>query len=122
MNVKNFILTHLFYYGCILTVLLAKSLSSSLLVRWLSIPQITGSNPEFSGQKEKILGNVFVLKRAHWAETDFPKIEWFPHRLLTGAAPPPLSEEDPIRVPPSSTSRSSYISPSDTNCPTKANQ
>ena len=48
---------------------------------------------------------------------------WFPHRLLTGATSPPLSERDPIRAPPASTSRPSYDAfvkgPSDSNCPKK---
>ena len=50
-------------------------------------------------------------------------LSWFPHRLLTGATSPPLSEEDPIRAPPASTSRPSYYvfvkGPSDSNCSKK---
>ena len=113
----------MFSYGWIFILIRSEELSSSLLVRWLSIPKILGSNPGISGRKEEILGSVFILKRAHRAETDFTNIEWFPHRLLTGATTPPLSEEDPIRAPPASTSRPSYnISvkcPSDSNCSIK---
>ena len=113
----------MFYPGWIFILIRSEELRSSLLVRWLSIPKILGSNPGISGRKEEILGSVFILKRAHRAETDFTNIEWFPHRLLTGATTPPLSEEDPIRAPPASTSRPSYhISvkcPSDSNCSIK---
>ena len=108
-----------FYSGCIFTVLRPEALGSSLLARSLSVPKILGSNPGSSGWEEEILGYVFGLKRAHRAETDFTNIEWFPHRLLTGATTPPLSEEDHIRAPPASTSRPSYINswkcPSDSN-------
>ena len=113
----------MFSYGWIFILIRSEELSSSLLVRWLSIPKILGSNPGISGRKEEILGSVFILKRAHRAETDFTNIEWFPHRLLTGATTPPLSEEDPIRAPPASTSRPSYSNslkcPSDFNFPKK---
>ena len=113
----------MFSYGWIFILIRSEELSSSLLVRWLSIPKILGSNPGISGRKEEILGSVFILKRAHRAETDFTNIEWFPHRLLTGATTPPLSEEDPIRAPPASTSRPSYTNslkcPSDSNFPKK---
>ena len=123
IDYKILTLTHLFYSGCIFTVLRAEALGSSLLARLLSVPKVLGSNPGISGRKEEILGYVFVLKRAHRAETDFTNIEWFPHRLLTGATTPPLSEEDPIRAPPASTSRPSYTNslkcPSDSNFPKK---
>ena len=113
----------MFSYGWIFILIRSEELSSSLLVRWLSIPKILGSNPGISGRKEEILGSVFILKRAHRAETDFTNIEWFPHRLLTGATTPPLSEEDPIRAPPASTSRPSYNicvkCPSNSNCSIK---
>ena len=113
----------MFYSGWIFILLRPEELSSSLLARLLSTPKILGSNPGISGQKEEILGSVFILKRAHRAETDFTNIEWFPHRLLTGATTPPLSEEDPIRAPPASTSRPSYLisvkCPSDSNCSIK---
>ena len=120
---KIFTVVQSFCSGCIFTLLRPEALRSSLLARSLSVPKILGSNPGISGWKEEILGYVFILKRAHRAETDFTNIEWFPHRLLTGATTPPLSEEDPIRAPPASTSRPSYISsfkcPSDSNFPKK---
>ena len=123
IDYKILTLTHLFYSGCIFTVLRAEALGSSLLARLLSVPKVLGSNPGISGWKEEILGYVFVLKRAHRAETDFTNIEWFPHRLLTGVTTPLLSEEDPIRAPPASTSQPSLIisvkDPCDTNCPIK---
>ena len=37
-------------------------------------PEIPRVNPRISGRKEKILGSVFILKRAHRAETEFTKI------------------------------------------------
>ena len=58
-----------------MSVLIAEALGSSLLAYWLSIPKIIESNPGFSGRKEEIFGNVFILKRAHQAETDFTNIE-----------------------------------------------
>ena len=113
----------MFYFVWFFIVLKPEELSSSLLACLLSVPKVLGSNPGISGRKEEILGYVFVLKRAHRAETDFTNIEWFPHRLLTGATTPPLSEEDPIRAPPASTSRPSYTNslkcPSDSNFPKK---
>ena len=75
IDYKILTLTHLFYSGCIFTVLRAEALGSSLLARLLSVPKVLGSNPGISGRKEEILGYVFVLKRAHRAETDFTNIE-----------------------------------------------
>ena len=85
-----------------------RNCGTSLLVHLLSFPKNLGLNPGISGRKEEILGYVFILKRAHRAETDFTNIEWFPHCILTGATTPPLSEEDPIRARPASTSQPSY--------------
>ena len=122
-TIKYLLWPWMFYSVWFFIVLKPQKLSSSLLVRRLSILKILGSNPGISGWKEEILGHVFTLKRAHRAETDFTNIEWFPHRLLTGATTPPLSEEDPIRAPPASTSRPSYNicvkCPSDSNCSIK---
>ena len=72
---KYLLLSQLFYSGFIFTVLRAEGLSSSLLARLLSVLKVLGLNPRISGRKEEILGYVFVLKRAHRAETDFTNIE-----------------------------------------------
>ena len=84
-TIKYLLWPWMFYSGWIFILLRPEELSSSLLARRLSILKILGSNPGISGRKEEILGHVFTLKRAHRAETDFTNIEWFPHRLLTGA-------------------------------------
>ena len=70
-----FTLTHLFYFGFVFTILRTEALGSSLLARFLSVPKILGLNPGILGWKEEILVYVFVLKRAHQAETDFTNIE-----------------------------------------------
>ena len=70
-----FILTHQLYNGFIFTVLRTEALGSSMLVHWLSIPKILGSNLGILGRKEEILGSVFILKRAHRAETEFTNKE-----------------------------------------------
>ena len=68
----------------IFTVLRTEVLGSTLAFN----QKILGSNPGISGWKEEILGNVFILRRTHRADTDFPNIEWFPNRLLMGATTP----------------------------------
>ena len=113
----------MFYSGCIFTVLRAEALGSSLLARLLSVLKVLGSNLGISGWNKEILGYVFILKRAHQAETDFTNIEKFPHGLPTWATTTLHLKEDPIGAPPASTSQPNEIISVKgsivTNCPIK---
>ena len=56
----------LLYSGCVFIVSETESLGSSLLGRLLSTLKVPGSNPGVEGRNLK---SVFILKRAHRAET-----------------------------------------------------